>query len=181
MIFLPYNCCRRALCAQLDHLGAALPAAGDNLAQRARISATRRAGCHTWLIACIYGPCQTISIFRCEPSLKAQAERVATARDETISQVLRRALREYVEPTLNSTRRGLSGRCGGRGDESLASAGRYRRVLDAPPTGAQPNGTTSMFLIESFFYLAAILCVALSAPPALTISPPPPPPPPPPF
>ncbi len=27
-----------------------------------------------------------------------------------------------------------------------------------------------MFLIESFFYLAAILCVALSAPPALTIT-----------
>ena len=36
-------------------------------------------------------------IFRVDPSLKAQAERVAKARDETVSQVLRRALREYVQ------------------------------------------------------------------------------------
>jgi len=36
-------------------------------------------------------------IFRCEPSLKQQAERVAAARDETLSQVLRRALRDYVK------------------------------------------------------------------------------------
>ncbi len=36
-------------------------------------------------------------IFRCDPSLKQQAERVAAARDETLSQVLRRALRDYVQ------------------------------------------------------------------------------------
>jgi predicted transcriptional regulator len=36
-------------------------------------------------------------IFRCEPSLKQQAERIAKAHDETMSQVLRRALREYVQ------------------------------------------------------------------------------------
>lgn len=35
-------------------------------------------------------------IFRCEPSLKQQAERIAKVRDETLSQVLRRALRAYV-------------------------------------------------------------------------------------
>jgi predicted transcriptional regulator len=39
---------------------------------------------------------QTNIIFRCEPSLKQQAERIAAARDERLSQVLRRALREYV-------------------------------------------------------------------------------------
>jgi hypothetical protein len=38
---------------------------------------------------------QTNIIFRCEPLLKAQAERVAKARDATVSQVLRRALRKY--------------------------------------------------------------------------------------
>ncbi len=37
---------------------------------------------------------QTNIIFRCEPSLKQQAERIAAARDERLSQVLRRALRE---------------------------------------------------------------------------------------
>jgi len=35
-------------------------------------------------------------IFRCEPSFKQQAQRIAAVRDETLSQVLRRALREYV-------------------------------------------------------------------------------------
>jgi hypothetical protein len=36
-------------------------------------------------------------IFRSEPSLKQQAERIAAARDERLSQMLRRALREYVK------------------------------------------------------------------------------------
>ncbi len=35
-------------------------------------------------------------IFRCEPSLKQRAEAIAKVRDETLSQVLRRALRSYV-------------------------------------------------------------------------------------
>jgi len=35
-------------------------------------------------------------VVRVEPSLKQQAERIAAVRDETLSQVLRRALREYV-------------------------------------------------------------------------------------
>ena len=35
-------------------------------------------------------------VVRVEPSLKQQAERIAANRDETLSQVLRRALREYV-------------------------------------------------------------------------------------
>lgn len=35
--------------------------------------------------------------FRCEPSLKQQAERIAAVRDERLSQMLRRALREYVK------------------------------------------------------------------------------------
>jgi predicted transcriptional regulator len=35
-------------------------------------------------------------VVRVEPSLKQQAERIAARRDETLSQVLRRALREYV-------------------------------------------------------------------------------------
>jgi predicted transcriptional regulator len=39
---------------------------------------------------------QTNIIFRVEPSLKQRAERIAAARDERLSQVLRRALREYV-------------------------------------------------------------------------------------
>lgn len=40
---------------------------------------------------------QTISvIFRCDPALKQQAERIAAVRDETLSQVLRRALRDYA-------------------------------------------------------------------------------------
>jgi predicted transcriptional regulator len=33
---------------------------------------------------------------RVETSLKKQAERIAASRDETLSQVVRRALREYV-------------------------------------------------------------------------------------
>ena len=45
----------------------------------------------------MYGAMPNNIIFRCDPSLKAQAERVAKARDETVSQVLRRALREYVQ------------------------------------------------------------------------------------
>ena len=45
----------------------------------------------------MYGTMPNNIIFRCEPSLKAEAERVAAVRDETISQVLRRALREYVK------------------------------------------------------------------------------------
>ncbi len=45
---------------------------------------------------CMYGAMPNNIIFRCDPSLKAQAERVAKARDETVSQVLRRTLREYV-------------------------------------------------------------------------------------
>jgi predicted transcriptional regulator len=45
----------------------------------------------------MYGAIPNNIIFRCDPSLKAQADRVAKARDETVSQVLRRALREYVK------------------------------------------------------------------------------------
>lgn len=36
-------------------------------------------------------------VVRLDPSLKQQAERIAAIRDETLSQVLRRALREYVK------------------------------------------------------------------------------------
>jgi len=32
----------------------------------------------------------------CDPSLKQQTERITAARDKTLSQVLRRALRDYV-------------------------------------------------------------------------------------
>jgi Ribbon-helix-helix protein len=35
-------------------------------------------------------------VVRVEPSLKQQCERIAATRDETLSQVLRRALREYA-------------------------------------------------------------------------------------
>jgi predicted transcriptional regulator len=35
-------------------------------------------------------------VIRVEPSLKQQCERIATSRDESLSQVLRRALRDYV-------------------------------------------------------------------------------------
>jgi hypothetical protein len=35
-------------------------------------------------------------IFQAERSLKQQCERIAASHDETLSQVLRRALREYV-------------------------------------------------------------------------------------
>jgi hypothetical protein len=40
---------------------------------------------------------ETKIVLRVEPSLKQQAERIAAVRDETLSQVLRRALREYVQ------------------------------------------------------------------------------------
>jgi hypothetical protein len=43
----------------------------------------------------IYESVQTNITFRCEPSVKQQAERIAAACDETLLQVLRRALREY--------------------------------------------------------------------------------------
>jgi len=45
---------------------------------------------------CMYATVPNNIIFRSDPSLKARAERVAAVRDETVSQVLRRALREYV-------------------------------------------------------------------------------------
>jgi predicted transcriptional regulator len=35
-------------------------------------------------------------VVRVEPSLKQQCERIAAARDETLSQVLRRAMRAYA-------------------------------------------------------------------------------------
>ena len=35
-------------------------------------------------------------VIRVEPSLKQQCERIAASRDETLSQVLRRALRDYA-------------------------------------------------------------------------------------
>jgi len=35
-------------------------------------------------------------VIRVEPSLKQQCERIAASRDETLSQVLRRALRAYA-------------------------------------------------------------------------------------
>jgi predicted transcriptional regulator len=44
-----------------------------------------------------YGNPATITL-RAEASLKQQAERIATLRDETLSQVVRQALREYVRP-----------------------------------------------------------------------------------
>jgi predicted transcriptional regulator len=44
----------------------------------------------------MYRLMQQSVIFRCDPSLKQQAERIVAARDDTLSQVLRRALREYV-------------------------------------------------------------------------------------
>lgn len=36
-------------------------------------------------------------IFQAERSLKQQCERIAASHDETLSQVLRRALRQYVQ------------------------------------------------------------------------------------
>ncbi len=51
---------------------------------------------HTALISRIYNGMQLSVIFRCEASLKQRAEAIAKERDETLSQVLRRALRAYV-------------------------------------------------------------------------------------
>jgi len=41
---------------------------------------------HAWLMPCMYGAMPNNIIFRCEPSLKQQAERIAAARDERLSQ-----------------------------------------------------------------------------------------------
>ena len=54
----------------------------------------------------MYGAMPNNIIFRCDPSLKAQAERAAKARDETVSQVLRRELREYVAANTQLSCRG---------------------------------------------------------------------------
>lgn len=50
---------------------------------------------HTWYD---YGMThETKVVVRIEPSLKQVCERIAASKDETLSQVLRRALREYAE------------------------------------------------------------------------------------
>jgi predicted transcriptional regulator len=43
-------------------------------------------------------------VVRVEPSLKRVCERIAESKDETLSQVLRRALRQYAEANKSAPR-----------------------------------------------------------------------------
>lgn len=93
----PFPIIASLLCAQLDHFGSgsALLAGGD-IGQGALPSQQRAARWFSCVAHALYdnGATPNNIIFRCEPSLKQQAERIAPARDERLSQVLRRALRD---------------------------------------------------------------------------------------